>query len=116
VGERIVPAVHVDRTVLHRTYGILPLVAVVESRSFHDTSARETEYARIKGFESLCDILAETVLMSVECLDREERYMLEVNCLSFIRFLSVPFKENAECCLRLRNWRCEYSLIFLPLL
>ena len=116
MSERIVPAVHVDRTVLHRAYGILPLVAVVESCSFHDTSARETEHARIKGLESLCDILAETVLVAVECLDREERDVLEVHSLGSVRLFAVPFEEDTESCLWLGYRRCEHSLVLLPFL
>ena len=116
MSERIVPAVYVDRTVLYRTDRILPLVTVVKGSALYDTSARETEHAWIKRLKSLCDILSEAVLMAVECLYREERDVLEVDCLSRVFLSAVPLKEDAECCLGLGYRRCEHSLVLLPFL
>ena len=54
--------------------------------------------------------------MAVECLYREERDVLEVDCLSRVFLSAVPLKEDAECCLGLGYRRCEHSLVLLPFL
>ena len=72
VAEGVVPAVLVQRTVLDRSHAVLPLVAGLQLGTFHDTTARETEYTGVHVKERLGEVLAHTVLTAFPCVGREE--------------------------------------------
>ena len=78
VREGVVPAVLVERTVLHGAYGVLPLVAGRQVCTLHDTAAGEAEHAGVEVLQRLCHIHAEPVLVSFVGLDGEEADVLEV--------------------------------------
>ena len=46
VGKGRFPTVLVERSIFHRPYGMLPLVARFQIGTFYDTAAGETEHAR----------------------------------------------------------------------
>ena len=73
------PAVLVQRTVFYWANAVLPLVARLQVSTLDDAAARETEYAWVHVVQSLCQILAHTILTSLPCVDGEERYMLYVS-------------------------------------
>jgi hypothetical protein len=62
VVEGVLPAVLVQRTVLHGPYRILPLIARREVGTLNDASAREAEDARMQVFQGLCQVAAHAVL------------------------------------------------------
>ena len=75
--EGVFPAVLVQRTVLHRTDGVLPLVARVERGALDDAAAREAEHAGVQVFQRLGQVLAHAVLTLLIGIDREEGDMLQ---------------------------------------
>ena len=72
------PTVLVKWTVLHRSYGILPLIARGEVCTLDDTSARETEDARFHVVKGLRKILTHSVLATFPSINREEADVLKV--------------------------------------
>ena len=110
VAEGVVPAVLVQRTVLYGTHGVLPLVAGLEVGALYDTTAGETEYARVHVEECLRQILAHAVLTTFPRVGGEKGDMLHVG-----RGL-VAGEEEAEGALGLGTRRLQRGRVFLPLL
>ena len=109
MSEGIVPTVLVERTVLYRTYSVLPVVAGRKVCTLDDTSAWEAEHTWLKLFERLCEILAHAVLMSLIRIHREERHVLQVSShLRVAPYAQVRFVE--------RLLSLERDSILLPLL
>ena len=79
IVECVLPSVLVERTVLHRTNGVLPLVAGLKVGSLHDTSTGETQQSRLHVGKSLCHIAAQSVLAVLECVDGEEAHVLKAH-------------------------------------
>src|SRR5574344_1765489 len=69
IVEGVLPAVVVERTVLHRSDSILPLVAGLQVCSLHDASPRESKQSRFHVGKSLGHVTAQTVLSVFECVD-----------------------------------------------
>ena len=113
--ECVAPSCLVDRTVLYWSYRVLPLVACLKVCALHDASARETEHSRLKRSDGLRYILAQSVLISAESLDREERDMLQVNRLA--RRIGSPFthQQHSELCFLGSQRGGQYHLVLLPL-
>jgi hypothetical protein len=107
--ESMLPSVLVKRTVLDRTYAVLPVITCIKVCTLDDTSARETEEAWLKVIESLRKILAETVLMTHPCIHREEGNMLYVNS-------DRSIEEDAESSLRISHGRSHHNFVLLPIL
>ena len=107
--ECVLPSVFIERTVLYRTYAVLPVVACRKVCTLYDTSAWEAEKTWLEIIESLREILAEAVLMTHPSVYREEGNMLYVDCYRRI-------EEYAESSLRICHSRSHYNFILLPLL
>ena len=71
VGECIVPAVLVERTVLYWANSVLPLVASLKIGTLYNTSARETEHTWMHIEKSLCQVFAHAVLAALPSIGRE---------------------------------------------
>ena len=78
MGESVVPTVLVQRTVLHRTHRVLPLIAGGKVRTLHDATAREAEHTRMQLLEALRQVLTHTVLMTLVSINREEAHVLHI--------------------------------------
>ena len=72
IGERVLPTVFVQWTVLYRSDGVLPLIACGEVDTFHDAAAREAQQPGLLVGKSLGKITAHAVLAVFEGVDREE--------------------------------------------
>ena len=59
--ERVVPAVLVEWTVLYLSYRVLPLITGADIRTFHDTSARESEDTRMKILQVVYEVTTQSV-------------------------------------------------------
>ena len=80
--EGIVPTVLIQRTVLYRSYAVLPLIACFQVCSLYDTAAGEAEYTGMHIKQSLCQVFAHTVLTTFPRVGGEEGDMLYVSrCL-----------------------------------
>ena len=110
------PPVHIDRTVLHRIYRILPLVPVLKRRTFDYAPSGETEYAGLEIRDGLCDILPQAVLVTVVSVHREKRDMLQVDAARLLRVaLLVPrLQVQPEARLFHGLFRGENQTVFLP--
>ena len=106
--ESIVPAVFVQRSVFYRTYRVLPLISAFEICSFNDTSAWESEHTRFHVVESLCEILAHAVFVSLPCVFREKTHVFQI-------YIASAGVHDSEC----SAFNClvgfEHELIFFPL-
>jgi hypothetical protein len=78
VREGILPAILVERTVLYRTDGILPLITGLKVYTLNDTSSRESKQSGILISKSLSKVATHTVLAIFEGVNREETDVLEV--------------------------------------
>ena len=107
--ECVLPSVFIERTILYRTYAVLPVVACRKVCTLDDTSAWEAEEAWLEIIESLRKILAETVLMAHPCVYREEGNMLNVHSDRVV-------EEYSESSLRIGHGRSHDYLVLLPFL
>ena len=64
MGECVLPTVLVERAVLYRTDGILPVVTGFKVGALNNATAGETEYAGVKVGKCLCQILAQSSFTS----------------------------------------------------
>ena len=104
VRESVVPAVLVQRSVLCWSHGVLPLVTTVQVGSFHDTSTREAEHARVQVLEILDKI---STKQSFPCISREQTHMVEVN-------RALSFKVDTHQPLCIGPGRLQSNGVFLP--
>ena len=79
VLEGVVPAVLIQRTVLHRAHGVLPLVAGGKGVALDDAAAGEAEDAGVEVIERLGEVGTQTVLSVLPGLDGEERDVVHVH-------------------------------------
>ena len=103
----MLPAVLVERTVFHRSDGVLPLVACLEVSALNDTSTGESQQSRLYVGKSLCHITAKSVFAVLECIDGEETHVLKA-------YGVCSLEEDAQVCLLLGLGRLQYYLILLP--
>ena len=75
--EGKLPTVAVQRTVLHRTYRVFPLVTVLKCFAFDNTSARESQHSGVNIGKSLAEVAAHTVLAVLESVYGEEADVFE---------------------------------------
>ena len=109
VLECVLPSVFIERTILYRTYAVLPVVACRKVCTLYDTSAWEAEETWLKVIQSLREILAEAVLMTHPSVYREEGYVLHVYCDRVV-------EEYSESSLRIGHGRSHDYLVLLPFL
>ena len=76
--ECIVPAIFVQRTVLYRTHGILPLITGGKAVAFDDTTAGKTEYSGIEVIEGLYQVGTQSILTLLPSVHREERDVVHI--------------------------------------
>ena len=103
--ERIIPSVLVQRTVFCRANCVFPLITCSQISAFNDTTAGETEYARMQVGKVFYEVGTHTL----PAVCREKTHMVDVNTLA-------AFKENAEQSLFNGLVRSERCRVFLPLL
>ena len=103
------PTVLVQRTVLHRSHRILPVIASRQVGTLHDTTTREAEDARLQVGQRLSQIFAQAILTSLPSIYREERHMLQIHCLT-------PLEEHPHRSFLYGYRRFYHHLIFLPFL
>ncbi len=108
VGEGIVPAVLVNRSVLHRADSVFPLVTSLQVSTLHDTASGETEHSGMDVGEFLRKVFSKPVLMAVVGIGGEERYMLQVDGILRLE------EHYAEAPLLKGFARLELYRIFLP--
>ena len=60
--ECVVPAVLVQRTILHGAYGIFPLIAGCQVSTLHNTTAREAEYTGFQVSQILHEVSTQQTL------------------------------------------------------
>ena len=114
VGEGRLPAVLVQRTVLYRSHGVLPLVACGEVAAFDDAPSGETEDTGMQVEECLCEVLAHAVLMPHPGICREERDMLQVDGTCARTVFGVG-EEDTQVGLFDGSWRTHHEGVLLPL-
>ena len=103
VGEGVVPAVLVQRSVLSRSHRVFPLIARRQLRSLHNATAGKTEHARMQFFEQLHQVGAQPMPV----VGRKERHMVEVDSIT-LRM------EDAQEGLFVCFLGCQRKLIALP--
>ena len=108
VREGVLPAVLVQRTVLHRSHGVFPLVTGSQVGTLHNAATRETEHTRFQVGQCLCQILTHAVLMPLPGIYWEEGYMFQVYCLR-------AFQEDTQHSLLAIFCSLHGDGIFLPL-
>ena len=115
----VVPAVHVDRTVLYRTYAVLPLVTLLKGCTLYNAASRKTQHTRLKLSQSLGNIGSQAVLIIVISIYREERDMLQIHAavlaVLHILILAPGLKINPECSIGYGLGGGKHHLIFLPI-
>ena len=102
--EGIVPAVLVQRAVLHLSHAVFPLVARCKISTFHNATARETEHTGMQVFQIFHQVGAQPIPV----VSREEADMVKVNALFR---LEVDAHEAFGVGFR----RFDGSRVFLPL-
>ena len=76
--EGVVPTVLIQRTVFHRTYRVLPLVASRQVRTLDNTSAWETEHTWAQLLKAFCQVLTHTILVFPVSINREEAHVFHI--------------------------------------
>ena len=112
--EGIAPSGLVDRTVLYRTYRVLPLISGLKVGSLHDASAREAEHSRFQSLDCFRYVLAKSVSIPVESLDGEEGNVLHVHRLTWSMSLVFTYQHSTEFSLGGSQRRFQHNLILLP--
>ena len=107
IVKRVLPAVLVERTVLHRTDGVLPLVAGLKVSTLHDTSSGEAEQTGLHVGKSLGHIAAQSVLAVLECVHGEEAHVLKAHGIAAL-------EEDAQVSLLVGDGSFHDNLILLP--
>ena len=107
--KRVVPAVLVQRTVLHGPHTVLPVIARLQVSTLYDTSAGETEHAGLHVEERLCQVLAHTVLTTFPRVSGEKADVLHV-----CGHLAVT--PHAQVCFVKGALGLDGGRVFLPLL
>ena len=72
LGECIVPAVHVYRAVLNRTYAVLPLVALFKGGALHYAASGKAQYAGLELSQCCGYVGTQTVLVIVVSVNGEQ--------------------------------------------
>ena len=72
IGERVLPTVFVQWTVLYRSDGVLPLIACGEINTLYNTTTGEAQQPGLLVGKSLGKVTAHAVLAVLEGVDREE--------------------------------------------
>ena len=73
-GLVVMPDIEVGLTCLQGSYGMVPVVDILKTLSVAHASARETHELRLQSGDGLCQILAQSVLTTLEGLLREQGY------------------------------------------
>ena len=107
VGKRILPAILIQRTILYRTYRLLPVITGCQIRPFHNTTAGETEDSRMNICQRLGQIFTKSVFMPFPGIYRKKRNVFQI-------YGSFRGKENAEHCFRICGTGFQNYLIFFP--
>ena len=94
IGEGALPAILIYRTILDRTYGVLPVVAVVQCYAFNDATTRETEYSRLHVGKRLSQVLTHAVFVSLPSVNREQADVLYINCTTSTASVLVAHKQS----------------------
>ena len=68
----IIPYIAVGRAFLQRSHGVLPPIYIIQSVAMTHTSAWESHKLRMEIGNHLCEISAQSVLASLECVLRKE--------------------------------------------
>ena len=72
MAEGVVPAVLIERTVLHRAECVLPVVTSIEVGTLNDTSTGEAEATGFHISQCLHEVLTQATLAAFPGVDREE--------------------------------------------
>ena len=94
IGEGALPAILVNRTILDRTYGVFPVVAVFQRYAFNDATTGETEYSRLHVGKSLSQVFTHTVFVSLPSVNREQADVLYINCTTSTASVLLAHKQS----------------------
>ena len=108
VVEGVLPSVSIQRSILHASDGVFPLVACVERGSLHDAATGKAEHARVHVGQRLSQVVAQTVLAALVGVFREERHMLQ-------RHGVLAAQEDAQLSLRFGSCGLDHHLVAFPL-
>ena len=73
----IAPFILVERPILYRPYGVLPLIPRLERIALNDAASGKTEHTGMEVSEGLRQVSAKAVFMTIERIHREEAHMID---------------------------------------